>query len=134
MTGQQQSSKQELRKFGLSTGLALVLIFGLLLPWVFDHTWPRWPWVVAALLWFFALAFPIALKPVSRAWLAIGHGLGWFNTRLILGIMYYTVFLVVALFMRITGKDPMSRKIDKTLESYRVPSRVRAKDHVERPF
>ncbi len=134
MTEQQQSPKQELRKFGLSTGLALVLIFGLLLPWVFDHPWPKWPWIVAALLWFFALVSPIALKPVSRAWLTIGHGLGWFNTRLLLGIMYYTVFLVVALFMRIAGKDPMSRKIDKTLESYRVSSRVRAKDHVERPF
>ena len=134
MTGQQQSSKQQMRKFGLSTGLAVVLIFGLLLPWFFEHTWPKWPWVVAALLWFFALAMPIALKPVSRAWLAIGHGLGWFNTRLILGIMYYTVFLVVSLVLRIAGKDPMTRTIDKSTRSYRVESRVRPKNHVERPF
>jgi hypothetical protein len=48
--------------------------------------------------------------------------------------MFYTVFFAVGLVLKILGKDPMSRKIDKTAESYRVTSRVHTKDHVERPF
>jgi hypothetical protein len=64
----------------------------------------------------------------------IGHALGWINTRIILGLMFYTVFFIIAMSMKLLGKDPMSRKIDKTLNSYRVCSEKRARDHLEKPF
>ena len=48
--------------------------------------------------------------------------------------MFYTVFLFVAVLMKLLGKDPMSRQIDKTLDSYRVQSEQRAPDHLEKPF
>ena len=63
-----------------------------------------------------------------------GHALGWLNTRIILGLMFYTVFLVVAVIMKLLGKDPLSRKLDETLNSYRVPSEVRERNHMEKPF
>ena len=81
-----------------------------------------------------AVAAPAALCPVHTAWLRIGHALGWLNTRIILGLMFYTVFFFAAVLMKLLGRDPMSRKFDATLDSYRVRSEIRAPDHLEKPF
>jgi len=129
-----QKNQEELKSFGLITGLAVAIVFGLLLPWLFNHGYPRWPWIIALVLWFFAFVRPQVLKPVSRIWLKIGYWLGWFNTRVILGLMYYTIFLITGVIMHLMGKDPMARKLDSSVDSYRVKSRVRPKNHVERPF
>ena len=131
---QNQNETRELKIFGQITGLATGIIFGLFLPWLFDHDYPRWPWIIALVLWFFAFVYPLALKPVSKAWLTVGHWLGWFNTRIILGLMYFTVFFIIGVAMRLMGKDPMARKLDGSIDSYRVKSRVRPNNHVERPF
>ncbi|MDH3901107.1 MAG: SxtJ family membrane protein [Gammaproteobacteria bacterium] len=80
--------KPGLRKFGLITGAIVVGLFGLLLPWLLDHHWPVWPWVVAAALWVPALVFPAVLKPVYRGWMKFGAVLGFINTRLILGLFF----------------------------------------------
>jgi hypothetical protein len=66
--------------------------------------------------------------------MTLGHWLGWINTRIILGVMFYTVFFIAGLAMKLAGQDPMSRKLNKTAKSYRVASHARPKDHVERPF
>jgi hypothetical protein len=124
----------EMRKFGFTMGAIIVILFGLLLPWLFEHDYPLWPWIAAGIFWLAAVAAPLSLTPVHSAWLRFGHALGWINTRIILGLMFYTVFFLVAVLMKLLGKDPMSRKIDKTLDSYRVQSEERARDHLEKPF
>ena len=124
----------EMRKFGFTMGAVIVTLFGLLLPWQFEHDYPLWPWIAAGVFLLAAAAAPASLAPVHSAWLRIGHALGWINTRIILGLMFYTVFLFVAVLMKLLAKDPMSRKIDKTLDSYRVQSEQRARDHLEKPF
>lgn len=124
----------DLRKFGFTMGVVIVLLFGLLLPWIFDHGFPLWPWIPAGAFWLTAAVAPALLAPVYRGWMRFGHVLGWINTRIILGLMFYTVFLVVAVIMKLLGKDPLSRKLDKTLNSYRVPSEVRERNHMEKPF
>ena len=130
----QAQNKTEMRKFGLMMGAVIAILFGLLLPWLFAHAYPVWPWIIAGIFWLAAAVMPASLKPVHSGWLRFGHALGWINTRIILGLMFYTVFLFVSLIMRLVGKDPMSRTFDKNLNSYRVPSQVRERDHLEKPF
>jgi hypothetical protein len=124
----------EMRKFGFTMGTIIVILFGLLLPWLFEHDYPLWPWIAAGVFWLAAATAPASLAPVHSTWLQIGHALGWINSRIILGLMFYTVFFFVAVLMKLLGKDPMSRKIDKTLDSYRMQSEERASDHLEKPF
>jgi len=126
--------RSELRSFGLTLGSLTALLFGLVLPWLFERPYPTWPWVLAGVLFALALIAPQVLRPVFAAWIAIGHWLGWINTRIILGLMFYTVFFLVGLVLKLVGKDPMARKFDETAASYRVPSQARRKDHMERPF
>ena len=77
---------QELRKFGIVTGLIVAVLFGLLLLWIFDFNWPKWPWVISGILWVWALIAPATLFVVYKYWLKFGHVAGWINTRIILGI------------------------------------------------
>ncbi|MCP3671411.1 MAG: sxtJ [Gammaproteobacteria bacterium] len=124
-----------LRKFGLATGITVVMLFALFFPWVFDATsMPVWPWIIAAMLWVPALGCPRLLNPVYVAWMKIGYALGWINSRVILGIVFYSLVLPMGLIMRLIGNDPMARKHDQTTASYRVQSTREPKERLEKPF
>ena len=124
-----------LRKFGLTTGVIIVVLFAFFFPWVFEMSdWPIWPWILAGLLWLPAMLFPESLRPVYTTWMKIGHAIGWINTRLILGLLFYLMVLPMGLVMRLFGKDPMARKRDKSVSSYRIKSVSESKDRLEKPF
>ena len=122
------------RKFGLVTGGIIVVLFGLLIPWIFSLGYPRWPWILAGILAAWGLLAPTTLQPVYVGWMKFGHGMNWINTRLILGLLFYGMFLPFGLVMRLFGKDPMQRRLDKSITSYRVKSHHDARENVERPF
>jgi hypothetical protein len=122
------------RKFGITTGIIVGLLFGLLLPWLFGFNYPLWPWIVLAVLAGLGLILPLSLQPVYIGWMKFGLVMNWINTRLILGIIFYLMFLPIGLIMRLFGKDPMRRKLDKELASYRVISEDEDRDNVERPY
>ena len=126
--------KKELRNFGFILGTMTAVVFGLFLPWLFDHNFPRWPWIFCGIMFSWALLLPVTLKPVYLVWMTIGQALGWVNTRIILSIMFYLIILPVGLIMRLAGKDPMARSLTKEQKSYRITSPVPDKKHVERPF
>ena len=126
--------RQELRKFGFVFAAGLVLIFGLFFPWVLEKPSPYWPWIVAAVFAGSALILPQILKPVFLLWMKIGHVLGWINTRIILGVVFFIIFAPVALFMRLFGKDPMHRRLDETASTYRINSEKLPRERMERPF
>ena len=123
-----------LRNFGFTTGLIVVVIFGLLLPWLFSASFPVWPWLIAGSLWLFALVFPMALNPVYKGWMKFGNIAGWINSRIILSVLFYFIVFPMGLIMKILGKDPMMRKFDKSVSSYRVLSSTRPESSLEKPF
>ena len=128
------TKKIELRNFGLITGAFMVVIFGLILPWLFDYSYVVWPWIVAAILWFLALILPLALHSIHRGWMRIGAVLGWINTRIILGILFYSIVLPIGIIMRLTGKDPMMRKFSEDKISYRIEHIENNESNMERIF
>jgi hypothetical protein len=125
---------QELRKFGLVTGAIVAILFGLFLPWVFDYAWPVWPWIVTGISCLWGMAHPASLFVVYRIWMKFGLVMGWINTRIILGIMFYVVFFPAGVLMRLVAKDPMARKLDSAAKSYRIVSEPLDKNHIERPY
>jgi hypothetical protein len=129
-----EPDKKALREFGLVTGAIVIGLFGLLFPWLLGRTLPYWPWIVGAILSGWALVLPGSLSPVYRGWMALGHALGWVNTRIILAVVFYLVFLPAGLVMKLLGKDPLHRALDKSSTTYRVPQAQPKKDHVERPY
>ena len=125
----------ELRQFGLLFGAILVLLFGLLLPFLIGYSFPLWPWVVALLVTVLALLAPTALTPFYRGWMRFGLIAGFINTRIIMFVLYYALFVPTGLVMKLFGRDALARTTGgKTPDSYRVASAVRPNDHFERPY
>jgi hypothetical protein len=126
--------REGLRDFGLLTGTIIVGLFGLLIPILRRHSLPVLPWAIAIPLWFLALAFPMSLTHVYQIWMRIGLVLGWINTRIILALIFYLVVLPSGILMRLFQGDPLRRKFERKLETYRVISNQRQHEHMERPF
>ena len=57
------------------------------------------------------LVSPGSLHPVHRVWMKVAEGLGWFNTRVLLGLVYFGVMTPVGVVMRLVGKDPLDRRL-----------------------
>jgi len=134
MSNNTAPTNRELRTFGLLTGTIFAGLFAVFIPWILRRPTPRWPWLVAGLLVSTALAKPSLLGQVHRCWSAFGSLMGWLNSRLALTAVFYLVFVPVGALMRSLGKDPMARRFGPELSTYRLPSRQRAIQHMEKPF
>jgi hypothetical protein len=124
---------KQLRSFGLVVGG----VFGIigLWPLLFRGQPPRpWALVLAAILVSVGLAFPRSLRRVHHVWMLAGHALGWINTRVILGIVYYGLLTPFGVIMRLLGHDPMHRAFAPDADTYRVPRSPRSRDHLYRQF
>ena len=126
--------RKGLREFGLTTGAAVVVIFGIFFPWVLDLSWPAWPWIIAAPLWVLALLRPLWLRRVYRAWMHFGLLASRVMTPLVLGIVFFAMISPMAIVRRLFGNDPMQRALDPNRESYRVQSVKSPKEKLEQPF
>jgi len=62
--------------------------------------------------------FPVVLKPIFFIFKRITAILAWFNTRLILILVFYLVATPIGVLMRIFGKDPLDKKIVKNSSTY----------------
>ena len=125
---------KELRKFGLTTGIIIGMLFGLFLPCIFSKPFTKWPWVVSSVLIVWALIAPGTLKIVYNIWMCVGFVLGWINTKIILIIVFYLVFTPTGLLMKIFRKDPMCRNMDAGAVSYRRTSIKPPKRQMERTY
>jgi len=123
-----------LRQFGLTTGAAVVIIFGLFFPWLLDLDWPLVPWIIATLLWFLAVIKPMWLRPIYHAWMRFGLLASRVMTPLVLGLVFFAMISPMAMVRRFMGKDPMRRTLDPKKKSYRVQSDKSPAEKLERPF
>ncbi len=108
--------KKTLKKFGKTMGIAFAVIFCIIFFKARQANY--WFLSISALFFVLAVVLPAALKPVYIAWMRFAALLGWVNSRLILLVIFYLAMAPMGLVMRLFGKDPLERKIDKNKESY----------------
>ena len=124
---------KQLRNFGLMVG-GIFCAIGLW-PAVIRGESPRlWALVIGVLLLIPALIVPRTLGPVYRVWMKVGEALGWVNTRILLGVLFYGLITPMGLIRRLLGNDPMRREYERGVESYRVVKRPRSGAHMTRQF
>lgn len=111
-----KQSPKDLRKFGLTIGLVLLLI-------AFYLIWKHKPsgyyfLLIGDLIVGAGLFFPVFLRPLNKAWMTLAILLGYVMTRLILSILFYLVITPISLIARLSGKHFLDLKIDKSRASY----------------
>ena len=125
-----------LRQFGLILGGVLAGIFGLLLPWRWHGLdVPNWYWIsCGAFVVLWALLAPDALRSLYRGWMHIALIVGAIVNALVLAIVFFLLITPMGFVGNLLGKDPMRRRLDPELKSYRVERKIPNRQHMERPY
>ena len=103
-------SPKELRRFGFTVAVPFFVLAALWV-WRGHAILPALFGGLAVILSGFALFAPELLEPVHRVWMGAAHILGWFNTRVIMGVVYFLVMTPTGIIMRLVGRDPLDRRL-----------------------
>ena len=130
---QSEITNKQLRSFGSTVGGMFALIG--FWPLIFRGEDPRW-WamVVAGCLLVPAVVFPKSLVWPYKGCMVVGHVMGWINTRIILGVVFYLIVTPMGILRRWLGKDPMGRELRPDLDSYRVIRNPRPASHLTKQY
>jgi hypothetical protein len=117
----QSITGRTLRQFGF----LWLVIFGGLACWEWfnrDQTTGGLAWALVALL----VGLPGLLWPMSIRWLfaallAVTWPIGWVVSKVLLAILFFCVFTPVALFFRLIGRDVLARRRRPELQTFWQP-------------
>jgi drug/metabolite transporter (DMT)-like permease len=127
------SERKHVRSFGVIVGGIFAVIGVWLVVWRGQPV-RLWSLILGGLLLALGLVWPRSLTQLYRLWMTVGEVLGWINTRIILGAIFYLLFTPMGLYMRLRGKDPMRRTLAPEVESYRVVRQPRPSAHMRHQF
>ena len=132
----QPDEQKQIRQF--SVAMAVVLsVFGSISLYKGGNAYP-YLYGIAGAFAAVGLALPAVTKPVFKVWMKLAHALGWFNTRLLLSLVFFLVFTPVGIVTRILRIDFLDRKWPRpdrdTYWRARPPADPRREDPYERQF
>lgn len=129
--------RQHLVKFG-RTGFFFFLFIGCLL-------WLKFRMETKTVVFFclsvFFLICPYIAPPlmlvVFKVMTAVGGVVGWVNRTILLALVFFALITPVSFILKMIGRDPMNRKINKSAATYwtkRDPSDIPAPASYENRF
>tara|TARA_B110000003_G_C16591726_1_gene512123 strand:- start:583 stop:996 length:414 start_codon:yes stop_codon:yes gene_type:complete len=98
-----KTGKTELRSFGVTIGIILLLVAGFLF-YKEKESFQIFLYIAGTFI-SLGLIIPIILKPIYIVWMVFAVVLGWFMTRVILSLLFYVIITPIGLIMRAFGKD-----------------------------
>ncbi len=113
---QLKETKKDLRKFGLTLGIAFGLLAGLFF-WR-GKGFYVYPAGVSIFFLFFGLALPGLLKPVQRIWMRLAVAMSFVMTRVILTVFYFTGVTLIAFLARLCGKHFLDDNFKQKKDTY----------------
>jgi len=130
---EQPTTMKDLRSFGLLVG-AVFSVIGLW-PMIFREEPMRlWALGLGGTLILLGGVAPQLLAPAHKGWMWIGHILGWINTRILLGFVFYGLVTPIGLFFRLMGKNTVRQTFSEVSQSYRVLRTARPHSHMKNQF
>ena len=90
---------------------------------------------LALILVFIGFLVPPAAKLFHRVWFKIAFALGWVNSRVLLTIIYFLVFVPYRIVSRMAGRDPLNIRQPAGESYWHKREKTRqAKEQFERLF
>jgi hypothetical protein len=95
------------RRFGLTVGIAFLVLASLLYLWRHKETAGAAFGVLGALLLIATLVAPTRLGPLQRAWMGLARVISKVTTPVFMGIVFFFVITPIGLLMRLFGRRPL---------------------------
>ena len=111
-----RSEKSDLRKFGITFGLILLIIAGFLF-WKENELF-QIILTIGVVLYVLGITLTVVLKPIYLMWMIFATVLGWIMTRVILSVLFYAILTPIGLISRLFGKQFLELKWNKTDITY----------------
>lgn len=108
VTEDEEFTRDDGRKFGLSVGVAFLLL-GVLLWWRGHVEFMYAVATIGALLALSGIVLPGRLEPIYAAWMAMAEKISRVTTPIVLGIVYLLVLAPSGLVLRLFGKNPLDQ-------------------------
>ena len=106
------------REFGILVGILFPVLIGWIIPNLLGHGFRSLTLLIGIPLFLLGVFAPKKLYHPYKFWIKIGYFLGFINSRIILGIVFYFLLFPLSMIMKLGGYDPL-RKKKNTSESYR---------------
>jgi len=109
--------KKALKAFGLMMGVVFSIISAVLL---YKNKMTAFTVFggIAGAFYFSALVYPVLLTGIYVRWMKFAEVIGRFNAKVILSLVYTTVFTLFRVFLFLLRKDLLQKKFDSSLDSY----------------
>lgn len=114
--------KKEIRKFGITLGIILAIISGVLF-FKGSIIASQWLLAVSGISVLSAIFLPVLLFPVHKFMMWLSHYMGLVMTTVILSLVFYSIFTPISLLLKIVRKDLLDKGIDKRVSSYWIKGR-----------
>tara|TARA_Y100001970_G_C14208585_1_gene845528 strand:- start:178 stop:591 length:414 start_codon:yes stop_codon:yes gene_type:complete len=111
-----QSGKKELRNFGFTIGIVLLLIAGVLF-YKNNNLFISFAYIAGVFI-VLGFLFPQLLKPIYFIWMIFAVVIGWIMTRLILSLLFFVIITFIRLIAGILGKSFLKLNQSKESKSY----------------
>lgn len=135
MSSSGRATKKQLREFGLVVGIAFGVLATaqLLLHGKID---PRILYAISGFLIVTGLLVPQILRPLNYVWMKLALVMGWIMNRVLLGLIFYVIFTIVAVIMRLGKRDALRRRKEPGATSFWIirPDTPTPAERYERQF
>ena len=114
--GNIKNEKSDLRKFGITLGIILMMIAGFLFFNKIESI--QMLLTIGIVLFLLSVMIPGVLKPIYWVWMILATIIGWIMTRVILSLLYFLIVTPIGLISRIFGKQFLELKWNKSSNTY----------------
>ena len=121
-------NKKQLRDFGLIwAGIFVILAF---YPLIKNKDVRFWQLYLSITFVVISLTYPIFYQKTYfyQAWIKFGNILGKINSKIIIFLLFYIIFLPIGVLLKIFRKDLLNKKIDKSAKSYFIDCKEQNSD------
>lgn len=111
-----KTDKKDIRRFGITIGIVLLLIA--MLMFYKEKEGFQILLLPAVIFVSTSMIIPTLLKPIYIAWMSFAVILGWFMTKVILCLLFFLIITPTGLISRFFGKDFLGLKKEASNGSY----------------
>ncbi len=111
-------NKKQLRSFGLIW--AFIFLLFATLPFLKGDELKLMPLYISIAFVAISLLFPKFYEKIYfyQTWIKFGEIIGKINSKIIIFLLFYIIFLPIGILLKIFRKDLLKKRIDKSAKSY----------------